>query len=102
MTVTRQGKTGSGGGPWVELETPKPPRVPDHYTYWAEPPPELSARCVYWLRQIERGWLPNKSIGGKGYDCTAQWFGVYLWEYLNVLYPRISEAEQAPRRREVG
>lgn len=95
--MSRPGKTGGCGGPWIALEIPKPPRVSDRYMYWIEPPPELSARCLYWLRQIERGWLPNSSIAAMGYDQTAQWFGVYLWEYLNVLCPRVSEAWRGRR-----
>jgi hypothetical protein len=84
-------KTGGWGGPWVALERPKPPKVEDRYLYWSEPPHMRSDRCEYWLRQFERGWRPNGRILGMGYDSDAQWFGVYLWEYLNVLSPRLDE-----------
>jgi len=84
-------KTGSGGRTWVTLEQPRPPRVPDRYAYWTEPPPERSERCAYWLRQIQAGWLPSKYVTREGYDGQAQWFGVYLWEYLHVLAPAIRE-----------
>lgn len=82
-------KTGSGGRPWVELDRPKPPRVADHYAFWGDPPPERSERCAYWLRQIERGWTPNKYLSREGYDSSSEWFGVYIWEYVNVLSPAI-------------
>lgn len=88
----RDVKTGGGGGMWVELERPKPPRVADHYTYWGDEPPEVSARCQYWLRQIERGWRPNGEISSKCYDCSAEWFGVYIWEWTNLIWPKLSSA----------
>lgn len=78
-------KTGGGGGAWVEIERPKPPRVSDHYAYWGDPPPEVSERCRYWLRQIERGWRPNRAIRHEGYDSAAQWYGVYIWEHQNLI-----------------
>ncbi|WP_328439142.1 hypothetical protein [Nocardia puris] len=88
-------KTGTGGRPWVALEQPKPTPVDDRYAYWLNAPPESSAACVYWVRQIERGWLPNRRISQQGYDCSAGWYGVYIWEYLNV----ISLAVEAARTR---
>lgn len=84
-------KTGSGGRPWIQVDRPKPPRIRDEERYWSDPPPEPSERCLYWVRQIDRGWLPNRRIGGIGYHGAAVWFGVYLWEYLNVLAPLIGE-----------
>jgi hypothetical protein len=83
-------RTGGGGGPWVELEHPKPPRVANPYDFWTEAPPERSERCAYWLRQIEHGWRPNKYLAGEGYDAAAHWYGIYIWEYLNLIYPALS------------
>ncbi|WP_405137566.1 hypothetical protein [Nocardia sp. NBC_01388] len=71
------GKTGSEGRAWVKLEQPRPPKVVDEMTYWIDPPPELSARCQYWARQIHRGWLPNRRISMHGYHPSADWYGVY-------------------------
>lgn len=85
-------KTGSYGRPWIELEKPKPPRVPDHYAYWNSPPPQISDRCQYWLRQLDRGFIPNRYVRREGYDGTCAWFGVYLWEYLNLIAPAITAA----------
>lgn len=86
----KPGRTGSEGRPWVQLEKPKPPRIPDdEERYWGQPPPTPSERCVYWVRQIERGWLPNRHISMNGYHTSAIWYGVYIWEYLNILYPLI-------------
>lgn len=82
-------KTGGWGLPWVTLESPKPPRV-DRYAYWGTAPDEPSPRCVFWLRQIGRGWRPNCHIQRMGYDESAEWYGVFMWEYLNVLAPRLS------------
>jgi hypothetical protein len=78
----------------VELERPKPPRVDDHYRFWGSPPPELSERCRYWLRQIERGWLPNRRISGEGYDASAEWYGIYIWELTEQIWPAIAHARQ--------
>lgn len=85
-------KTGSEGRAWVELEHPKPDPVADRYEYWLKPPPSPSQACQYWARQIERGWLPNRRISSYGYDTSAQWYGVWIWEYLNVLYPMINRS----------
>lgn len=89
--MSRAGRTGAEGRPWVELERPKPPPVADRYRYWDSPPPDLSPRCVYWTSQIEQGWLPNRRISRYGYDSSAGWYGVYIWEYLSVLSPMIAE-----------
>jgi hypothetical protein len=82
-------KTGGVGSPWVELEKPKPPRVHDHYAFWGDPPPELSSRCEYWVRQMERGWAPNRRIRSKDYDSSAEWYGIYIWEYWNIIHPMV-------------
>ncbi|MEV6096952.1 hypothetical protein [Nocardia sp. NPDC051981] len=58
-------------------------------------PPDLSPRCRYWSRQIQRGWLPNRSISPLGYHISTLWFGVYIWECVNVLYPLIEERRRA-------
>lgn len=93
----RNGRTGSNGGPWVELPA-KPPRVDDPYKYWADPPPdEYSDRCMYWVHAISQlGWRPNRRISGEGYDTSAHWYGIYLWEYLNVIFPLLQHIE-APK-----
>lgn len=92
--MTRAGKTGSEGRPWIELDRPKPPKVDDVETYWPKPPPEPSEACMYWVRQIRRGWLPNRRISGEGYYTSAEWYGVWIWEYINVLFPLI-ESERS-------
>jgi hypothetical protein len=95
------GKTGTGGSPWVVLETPRPPRVADHYAFWRDPPPMMSARCWWWLRQIQRGWRPPRRVRYMGYDSTAQWYGVFMWEYLNLIYPA-TELPREPAGRPVN
>ncbi|MFI5436442.1 hypothetical protein ACHMZP_32160 [Rhodococcus baikonurensis] len=84
-------KTGSGNRRWMVLERPKPVKVSDAEDYWLFAPSQLSRRCAYWVRQIERGWLPNRRIVREGYQNGADWFGVYIWEYLNVLDPLITQ-----------
>lgn len=74
-------------------DSPKPPAVADHYRYWADQPPEPSARALWWVQQILRGWRPNRRIGGEGYDGQAQWYGVWLWEFNHVITPLLSELD---------
>lgn len=88
--------TGSHGRPWVTLEHPRPPAVPDPYAYWSTPPPTMSPRCAYWLRQIDAGWLPNRRWRRHGRDVAADLFGVWLWEYLHVIAPALA-ATSPPR-----
>lgn len=83
-------KTGGWGGHWVALERPKPPAVPCRYDFWRYLPDDLSPRCSWWLRQIEVGWRPNRYIRRMGYDESAEWYGVYIAEYLHVIEPALS------------
>lgn len=66
---------------------PKPPRVDDVQRYWTRPPPERSARCAWWAAKIQAGWRRNRRLGGMGYHEAARFFGVYIWEYINVISP---------------
>ncbi|MCQ4148697.1 hypothetical protein [Rhodococcus qingshengii] len=84
------GKTGSGSRPWVVLDSPRPLPVVEVEDWWIDAPPQLSTRCEYWVRQIVRGWLPNRRIAGEGYYSSAIWYGVWIWEYLNVIYPLVA------------
>lgn len=93
-------KTGGGGAPWLAIESPKPPRVPDHYRYWTKPPPEPSARLRYWMRQIDRGWRPNRRLLSESYDTSAQWYGVWMWEYLHIIFNELGGyAGSAPHKK---
>jgi hypothetical protein len=83
--------TGSRGREWVEFDCPRPPAVDDRYQYWGEPPPERSPRCEWWVRQIEQGWRPNRRYLREGYDSASELYGVYIWEYLNVIRPMVAE-----------
>lgn len=87
--MTPRYRTGTNGAPWVEYDSPKPPAVADHYSFWGQPPPLVSARCRWWLRQIVRGWRPPRRISGEGYDGAAQWYGVWMWEYFHLIDPAL-------------
>ena len=92
-----RGLTGGDGRKWVQLDKPKPPRV--QLPPWeGHDPGPLSPRCLYWVTQIGRGWLPNRRISSMGYSGATDWFGVTTWEYLNVLTPLIAEKRKEPRR----
>jgi hypothetical protein len=72
----------------VDVKPPAPPRVTDRYQYWGGPPPEISPRCQWWVHRIEKeGWRPNKRVRAHGYDSSAQFYGIYIWEYLHVIDP---------------
>lgn len=83
------------------MRPPAPPRV-DHYAYSTDAPPERSARAAWWVARFEAGWRPNKRVRKMGYDTSAEYFGVYIWEYINVLSPlmnaMITNDESPPRR----
>lgn len=82
----------------------KPPAVADRYAHWTIPPAAPSPRLRYWVRAFDAGWRPNRRIGGLGYDSTADELGVYIWEWLHVLYPLLNgEADRSePRDARVG
>ena len=72
---------------------PAPPRVSDRYRYWTDPPPERSPRCTYWVKRIGDGWRGNRRVpGALGYDSAAEYLGVYIWEYINVIMPMLDRA----------
>jgi len=67
--------------------------------YWNSPkvPPasEQSDRCLWWVGRIQDdGWRRNRRISAMGYDEAAEWFGVYIWEYLHVLLPLMGHLEK--------
>lgn len=66
-----------------------PPRVKDVTAYWVDRPPAPSARCLAWLDRIESGWRRNRRIKSMGYHESAEYFGVCIWEWLNVLRPAL-------------
>jgi hypothetical protein len=68
----------------------------DIYAYWQEPPPERTARCEAWLARIAGGWRPNKRVGKMGYAEASEFFGVYIWEYRNVIRPALDVADARP------
>lgn len=73
--------------PNLDDHKPNPPRVDNVERYWNHPPPDQSPRCAFWLRRIAAGWRPNKRWRELGYYDSAQRFGVYIWEWSNVIGP---------------
>lgn len=69
----------------------KPPAVEDVEAYWSNPPMVPSDRCIWWVKQIENGWYPNRRINQLGYYLSAEFYGVYIYEYINVLSPLIEK-----------
>jgi hypothetical protein len=83
------GKTGGQNSPWITLDRPKPAPVTGPYDYSGQEPPEQSERCRWWLAQIGRGWRPNRHIRRHCTDCAAEWYGVWMWEYVHRIRPAL-------------
>lgn len=63
----------------------------DIQKFWRKPPPEPSPGLLKWQKKIAAGWTPNSRIRQLDYYSSAEFFGVYIWEYLNVLRPMLYE-----------
>jgi hypothetical protein len=66
----------------------------DVTAYWLDAPPEPSPKLNRWLDKIRGGWRPNARIRTMGYHEASEFYGVYIWEYLNVIVPAIEAAYQ--------
>ena len=73
----------------------KPAPVADVQEYWTKPPPSPSPRCTWWVSRIKAGWRPNRRISSMGYHSSAEFYGVYIWEYINVIYPLTAAGDRA-------
>lgn len=60
--------------------------------YWVNPPPEPSASLLKWVARAHAGWRPSQRIWAEGYHTSAEFYQVYIWEYLNVLGPLLRRA----------
>lgn len=58
--------------------------------YWLYSPPELSDNCKIWIDKINKGFIPNRRISRLGYYCSAEFYNVYIWEYLNIISPLLN------------
>ncbi len=65
------------------------PKVEDITEYWNEPPPVLSERCIFWVTKIRTGWQRNYVLRKLDLEESSEFFGVYIWEYINILYPML-------------
>lgn len=68
-------------------------KVGDIQEFWIHQPPELSPRCLEWVDRIRCGWRRNRRIKSMGYYSAAEFYGVFIWEYLNVLLPLLRECD---------
>lgn len=66
-----------------------PPRVDNVEAYWGQLPEQPSERLKFWIKQVENGWLPNRRISTMGYYESAEFYGIYIEEYLTILSPII-------------
>ena len=68
--------------------------VEDIQQYWMESPPEISDRCKEWIELINNGWRPNRRVGKMGYYSASTFYGIYIWEYCNIIYQMLYEMEK--------
>lgn len=68
----------------------------NRYDYWTERPPIPSPNLAKWVAKIKAGWWPNSRIGCMGYDEKCHFFGIYLWEYFNVILPLMEQQIEQP------
>lgn len=61
----------------------------DVMLYWTSAPPEPSPGLRKWMAKVRSGWSPNRRISGMDYHSKAEFFNVYIWEYLNILRPAL-------------
>ena len=61
--------------------------------YWSNPPPNPTENLIRWIGKIQSGWRPNRRIRRLGHQRSAEFFGVYLWEYVEVLCPILCKVE---------
>jgi hypothetical protein len=64
------------------------------YEFWTNPPPTMSARCSWWVDRVRGGFRRNKRLKVMDYSDSAAFFGVYVWEWLNVLWPMFYSLER--------
>lgn len=67
----------------------------DTYAFVREAPPEPSAGLLKWQRRAREGFVRNRRLGSLGYANSADYFRVYVWEWLNVLQPMFAANERA-------
>lgn len=80
-------------------ETNAPARIKGTARYdfmHSRQPPEISERCRWWVDRIQnRGWIGNKRTMAMGYEDATEYFGVYVWEWVHVIQPLLSERWEA-------
>lgn len=62
--------------------------------YWASPPPEPSAGLLKWQQRIRDGFMPNRRLRQMGYYESAEFYDVYIWEYIHVIAPLLKETSR--------
>lgn len=65
------------------------PKVEDITDYWDNPPAILSLRCKFWITKIFRGWRANPGLIKLDEEKASEFYGVYIWEYINILFPML-------------
>lgn len=75
----------------LHLQNCAPP-VDDIQKYWQNQPPDPSPRLMEWLTRLARGWRPSCGVRALGYYEASRYYGVYIWEYLNVIRPWLDSA----------
>ncbi len=75
------------------LPEPQPSAVTDVFDFIDRQPPGRSARCEWWVQRISLGESPDWEIRTSWCAEAAERLGVWVWEYVNVIYPLIKEEQ---------
>ena len=68
-----------------------PHRVTNVEDFWIEPPDTQSDMCDYWVASIDAGCEPDADVLSMGYYGASEFLGVYIWEYVNTIYPKLAQ-----------
>ena len=81
---------------WGQLALWPTPQLPlrvgtDRYAtkHWTAAPTELTSRCVAVIARFKCGWKLPKHARGLGYDGSAEFLGIYINEWIDVVYPML-------------
>jgi hypothetical protein len=79
-----------------------PPRVTDVTEHWVNEPDVVSERCLWWVDRIRKGFTRNRRLSQFGYYEASEFYGVHIWEYLNILQPKFWGVEASTQEKERG
>lgn len=67
------------------MKPPSPEAVKSVWEYIEAAPDTASPRALWWVERINNGWRPNRRVKSFGYEEASKFYGVYIWEYVNII-----------------